>query len=416
MKLAKLAVAVCVAVSSSAVQPALGANSPVEQLKGWLAQPREGRPALGDQPFATAPLTKADAAAAQGMLWADHVADVKATRQQEWDDKAIPADGQVLKLLVKSFGTKPAGGWNLFISMHGGGGAPAALNDSQWANQIRLYQPDDSIVIAPRAPTNDWDLWHKKEIDDLFTRLVADAIVLADVDPNRVYCMGYSAGGNGAFELAPRMADHWAAATAMAGHPNDASPLSLRDLPFAIHTGALDGGKQGYHRNEKATEWDHKLGDLEKADPQGYVHVVKLHQGLGHWMNLEDAEALPWMLQYTRNPLPDKVVWMQNGVTHDRFYWLATPADQAKAKQLAVVSHQGQAFDVQKVAGGLRTLTVMMNDKLVDLDQPVTITMDGKPLFTGQARRTIANLDRTLEERGDPDDVFAATETVTVGA
>ena len=40
--------------------------------------------------------------------------------------------------------------------------------------------------------------------------------------------VGYSAGGDGVYQLAPRMADSWAAAAMMAGHPNGVSPLSLR--------------------------------------------------------------------------------------------------------------------------------------------------------------------------------------------
>ena len=402
------AFAFCFAVGAAVASAA----PPVDQLKAWIATRRAQRPDLAHQPFATVPLSKADAAAAQQLLWSDHVADVKATRRQEWNDRAITIGDQTLKLLVRHFGAKPAGGWNLFISMHGGGGAPAAVNDQQWQNQIRLYAPPDSIVVAPRAPTNDWDLWHKDHIDPLFTRLIDDAIVLENVNPNRVYLMGYSAGGDGVYQLAPRMADRWAAASMMAGHPNDASPLSLRDLPFTIHVGALDAA---YHRNDVAVEWGKKLDALQQADPKGYVHWVVLHPGRAHWMNLEDAEALPWMMRFTRDPLPSKVVWMQNGVTHDRLYWLATPAGQAKGGQLAVVTHHGQAFDVQKVDGGLRTLTVLMNDRLVDLDRPVTIAMNGKTLFAGTPKRTVAEMQQTLAARGDPDGVFSASATIPVG-
>jgi poly(3-hydroxybutyrate) depolymerase len=51
--------------------------------------------------------------------------------------------------------------------------------------------------------------------------------------------MGYSAGGDGVFQIAPRMADHWAAAAMMAGHPGDAAALNLRNLPFTIFMGGL---------------------------------------------------------------------------------------------------------------------------------------------------------------------------------
>jgi hypothetical protein len=316
-----------------------------------------------------------------------------------------------MKLLTKNFGDKPKDGWNLFISMHGGGNADPAVNDEQWQNQIKLYQPANSLYVCPRAPTNTWNLWHEAHIDPLFTRLIEDAIVLEGVDPNHVYLMGYSAGGDGTYALAPRMADSLAAASMMAGHPNDASPLGLRNLPFTIHVGALD---DGYHRNEVATQWGEKLDALQKDDPQGYVHEVHLHAGRAHWMNLEDAVAVDWMLQYTRNPLPDKVVWKQsNDTTHDRFYWLATPHDEAKKGQLIVASRKGQNVDIEKVEG-VHSVTMLLSDAMADLDQPVTINFGGKELFKGTVSRTVAQLHSTLVDRGDPELVFSAHQTVSV--
>lgn len=385
--------------------------SPLDDLTAWLAHPRDRRPELSEQPFATAALTRTEADQARGKLWADHVEMVKAERKAEWEAKAIAVGDHTLRLKTKFVGSKPAGGWNLFISMHGGGQASTAVNDGQWENQIKLYSPKDSLYVAPRAPTNTWNLWHEAHIDVLFNRLIEDAIVLEGVNPDRVYIMGYSAGGDGVYQLAPRMADHWAAASMMAGHPNDASPLGLRDIGFTIHVGALD---DGYHRNDVAREWGKKLDDLQKADPDGYQHLVKLHEGRSHWMNREDAEAVDWMLKFTRDPMPKKVVWYQSPVTHDRFYWLAEPADQAKAKQTVVATRDGQAVEIEK-AEGVHALTIRLNDDMADLDSPVTVTSKGKTLFTGRVNRTIATMWRTLDGRGDPRLVFDAEQTVELG-
>ena len=217
------------------------------------------------------PLTKAQAGRARELLWDDHVAFIRAMRGQEWGQKAITIGAHTLKFLDRHFGAKPKDGWNLYLSLHGGGNAPAGLNDRQWQNQIRLYQPKDSLYIAPRAPTNNWDLWHEAHIDALFDRLLEDAFVLGEVNPNRVYIMGYSAGGDGVYQLAPRMADRWAAASMMAGHPNDASPLGLRNIGFTIHVGALD---DGFNRNKVAVEWGQKLDLLQQADPAGYARTT----------------------------------------------------------------------------------------------------------------------------------------------
>ncbi len=140
---------------------------------------------------------------------------------------SIPGAGDSrveLKWLERRFGDDKARGKPLFISMHGGGGAPERVNNQQWNNQIRLYAPAEGIVVAPRAPGNTWDLWHQAPVDRLFDELIAAFVTTQDVDPNRVYLMGYSAGGDGVYQVAPRLADRFAAASMMAGHPNESQP------------------------------------------------------------------------------------------------------------------------------------------------------------------------------------------------
>ena len=150
--------------------------------------------------------------------------------------------------------------------MHGGGAAPAQVNDQQWQNQIRLYQPKDGIYVAPRAPTNTWNLWHEEHIDPMFEQLIADYVALRGVNPNKIYLMGYSARGDGVWQLAPRIADHFAAAAMMAGHPNESSLLGLRNLPFAMFVGANDTDVQ---RNEAVPARMKHMDALQKTNPEG---------------------------------------------------------------------------------------------------------------------------------------------------
>lgn len=382
----------------------------LDGLRGWLAQSRQTRPELKDQPFSGTPLSKTEAEEAATLLREDHDAGIRETCRQEWEDHSITVGGHTLNWIQRHFGTKPRDGWNLYISMHGGGNAAAGVNDQQWLNQVKLYQPKDSLYVAPRAPTNTWNLWHEPHMDVLFDRFLEDAFVLGEVNPDRVYIMGYSAGGDGVYQLAPRMADRWAAAAMMAGHPNDASPLGLRNIGFTVHVGARD---DGFKRNEVAAEWKRKLDDLQRDDPQGYAHEVQLHEGRGHWMNLEDKVAVEWMAKISRNPLPDKVVWKQAPVTHERFYWLTIPAEDAKGGQLVVASRKGQAVTIEK-AEGVKTLTVLLNDAMMNLDEPVKVTMNGRTLFEGPIRRSIAAIYTTLADRGDPEMVFPAAVTVQV--
>jgi poly(3-hydroxybutyrate) depolymerase len=375
-----------------------------------LAKKRDERPPLADQEFAKSPLGRADAKEAQTLLLEDHIAMIRETRKGEFEKRTARLGDKEMPYLVKTFGKKPEGGRSLYISMHGGGGAPKQVNDGQWRNQIRLYQPKEGIYLAPRAPTDTWNLWHQGHIDPLFDRLIETLVVFEDVNPNKVYLMGYSAGGDGVFQLAPRMADRFAAAAMMAGHPNETVPLGLRNLPITLHVGGRDAA---YKRNQVVPQFGEKLAELQKADPGGYIHEAKVHAGKPHWMNLEDKVALPWMARFTRKRFPDRVVWKQDDVTHRRFYWLAMPEEAVKQRQLAAVRHKGQYFTIDET-DQVSTLTILLNDEMVDMDQPVIIKQGTKKLFEGKVDRHLSVIQRTLSERGDPGLIFSGSVSVDI--
>ena len=362
-------------------------------LRKWLCQPAAGASAA----IPPAALTKAEAEAAIALVWDQWRSQQAPVRIADLKDNVITIGDKSMRLLTRVFGAAPADGRSLWISMHGGGGAPAQVNDQQWQNQIRLYQPAEGIVIAPRAPTNSWNLWHEGHIDDLFDRLIEDFVMLAGVNPDKIYLMGYSAGGDGVYQIAPRMADRFAAASMMAGHPGNASPLSLRNLPFAIFAGGEDAA---YRRNKIAAEWGVKLDELAKQDPGAYVHRVNVYPGLPHWMNGKDAEAVPWMGGFTRDPWPKKLVWCQNGRTHDRFFWLSLPEGVAKAGLTirAGVHNNVITLDAPEVT----RLTLRLHDRLVNLDQALKVLLNGKTVFEGKVTRQADAILKSLQQRADP--------------
>ena len=384
----------------------------LKELKAALGAKPAALADLADKGFAKVPLTKADAATARELLWKAHVAIIKKERAAEVKDLVIKDGKLEMPFFTKTFGEKPKGGRSLWISLHGGGGAPKEVNDRQWENQKKLYTVEEGIYLAPRAPTNTWNLWHEGHIDRMFGRLIEDLIVLEDVNPNRVYVLGYSAGGDGVYQMGPRMADYWAGAAMMAGHPNGVSLLSLRNVPFALQVG---GNDTAYNRHKVGKEYGEQLDKLQKDDPKGYEHFVKIHEGKGHWMNLEDKAALPWMAKFTRNPVPDRVVWKQTGAPHDRSYWLAVPTAEAKGDSLVIAKRAGQVVEITD-AEKVSKLLVRFDDRMADLDKPVEVKHAGKTLFTGTAPRTVGMLVKTLNGRGDSGLTFDAEVEVTIGA
>lgn len=402
------AVRAVAAACALVVAPACPAD-PVADLRAYLERPVSERPPLGDQAFSAAALSKEQTREAAGLLWDDAVARMRAERKAEWEARSITLAGKTMKFEVRTFGDKPDGQRALFISMHGGGGAPPAVNEQQWKNQMGLYTPREGVYVAPRAPTDAWNMWHEAHMDALFDRLIEDAVVFAGINPDRVYLMGYSAGGDGVYQLGPRMADRWAAAAMMAGHPNEASPVNLRNVPFSIQCGGDDGA---FDRNKVCREWGEKLDRLREGDPQGYEHQCIIYEGLGHWMNRKDAQAVDWMLGYTRNPMPKRIVWRQDDVLSPRLYWVVMPKAERKAGAEVRASIEGQTITVASESA--KSITLLLGDALVDLDRPVEVVFNGKKFSPGSPRlaRTIGNLARCLETRGDRRMMLPATVTV----
>ncbi len=320
----------------------------------------------------------------------------------DWDDSTIHYQDYAMRFSYKIFGDAPFGKRSLYISLHGGGNAPVEVNDHQWENQKRLYAPAEGIYLVPRAPTNTWNLWHETHIDNMFSTIIKDAVLFEGVDPNKVYILGYSAGGDGLYQLAPRMADHWAAASMMAGHPGDASPLPLRDLPFAIFAG---GNDSAYNRNNLARLWGKMLDSLRAEDSGGYLHDLHVYEGLGHWMLRKDTIAIPWMAKFTRNPLPGKVVWVQDDRIHGDFYWLGTDTSQTMAGDKAVVSLNNNN-EVIIEQNTFKSLHIYLNDSMLDLDKKIKIVQNGKTLFKGKLKRNENVIKNSVDKRLDSNMIF----------
>ena len=306
------------------------------------------------------------------------------------------------------FDEEPSDGRSLYISLHGGGGAPKEVNDQQWRNQWRLYQPANSVYLCPRAPVDAWNMHFQSEFDAFYQKIIQLGVVFFHVNPNKVYLMGYSAGGDGVWRIAPRMADSWAAASMMAGHPGDVSLVNLRNTPFMIWCGEQDAA---YDRNIRCQERIHELDSLHQADNQGYQFEGHIVKGMGHWMNLEDKAALSWMAQYRRNPYPNKIVWRQEEVVRQHFYWITAPANELKRGkevriELLKTSKGIPSNTIHITHCDYSALILSFNDKMLDLDKSIKVVYQGKTLFKGKVKRSAATLRKTLYERGDSEYMF----------
>lgn len=364
-----------------------------EEMREWLKEP-EGE--LCSQKFARKKLSKAEAEEAAMIIDSMWIAKSAKELNEQWKKLTISDDSLQLACACRDFGPMPKDGRSLYISLHGGGECPKDVNDGQWMNQIYLYQLPEGLYVAPRAPWNTWNMWHRKGLDGLFEDLIRACVVFEGVNPNKVYLLGYSAGGDGVWRMAPRMADKWAAASMMAGHPGNASQENLMNLPFMIWMGEND---TAYDRNILAREKGVVLDSLAVANPGKYIHSTHILKDKGHWMDSEDAGAISWMAQYRRNPYPKQIVWRQEEVVRKNFYWLSAPEEELGHGKKVVVSIEGNIIDIRQC--DYSRIRIYLNDNMVNLDKKVTVMYKGKKIAKKKLKRTIANMYRSLNEHND---------------
>ncbi len=368
-------------------------HAQIDEFKEWLKNPVAD---IAAQEFAKKKLNKKECIEATRIidsLWYETTAQRLA---ESWKKLVLRHDTLKLACMVRDFGARPKDGRSLYISMHGGGKCPKEINDEQWMNQIYLYEPLEGLYVAPRAPWNDSDMWHKKGLDELLDKLIQACVVFEGVNPDKVYLLGYSAGGDGVWRVAPRMADRWAAASMMAGHPGNASQVNLRNTPYMIWMGENDSA---YNRNSLAKEKGIVMDSLKKADPKGYIHQTHILKGKGHWMDGIDADALDWMAMRRRNPYPDKIVWRQEEVLQQNFYWITAPQEELAHGKTVVIERDGNTINIDKC--DYSRLTIHLNDQMFNLDKKVTILYKGKKLKSKKVQRNISNIYHNIHTRND---------------
>ena len=179
------------------------------------------------------------------------------------------------------------GNYPLYIALHGGGGGPMEVNNEQWLEMVEYYSQavTNGIYVAVRGMEDVWNTHFLDESYAMYDRLIEDMILLKRADPNKVYLLGFSAGGDGVYAIAPRMADRFAAVNTSSGHPNGVSLLNTSNLPFEIQVGIRDFYSEDAIRSIRGAEYEAVLNDYSKKFGCEYPHRILVHVPEGHNYN-----------------------------------------------------------------------------------------------------------------------------------
>ena len=337
----------------------------------------------------------------RGIAWTAYKASpAHEPLRKEFESKTVITKDRKSAYLWRHIGDKPAEGWALVIAMHGGGGAPGRVNDQQWRSMFeRYYKPHPEaggyVYLALRAPNNDWNGFYDDAICPLVERLIRQFVLFGEVNPDRVYILGASHGGYGAFVIGPKMPDRFAAihASAAAATPGETHSENLRNVRFTVMVGDKD---TAYGRADRCRDF---IKELEgwKARYGGFPGEVTLLEGVGH--SVPDRDMVAAMLEVGARSLPpDRIVWSQSDDVLKHFYWIEAPRPDPMGRIEATVRDN----TITLKADHQDELALWLDSPLVNLTRPVVIETEGGHREVIKARVKPETFCEGLEQRGDP--------------
>jgi predicted esterase len=345
-------------------------------------------------------LLAGDDAAVRAAVWKAYLrAPIHAKARKEFEEDLVRSRDHVSAYKMHEVGKRPDKGWPLFIAMHGGGGAPKQVNDSQWKIMEKYYKDQASVTgykyLALRAPNDTWNGFYDEYVPPLIMNLIKQFLIFGDVDPDKVFLMGYSHGGYGAFYIGPKIPDRFAAIHASAAAPTDGtiSPLSLRNTRFTFMVGEND---TAYGRRERCEKFDKEIQKLKEDEGGGYPVEFEFKKGFGHG-GLPDRDKIKEMYSFTRIVVPRHLTWeLTDAVLTDHF-WLSVAKPQ-KGQSIDVTIHNN---DVHVTARKVDRFDLCLDSRLITFDQPLRIKL-GDSTKALNVRPKLLTLCESILERGDP--------------
>lgn len=336
------------------------------------------------------------------------------------------------------WGTKgteqPEEGYPLYLYLHGSGS-----KRSEWMTGLKICNGFDdapSAYFIPQIPNEgEYYRWWQKAKQFAWEKLLRLAFLTDKIDANRVYFFGISEGGYGSQRLASFYADYLAGAGPMAGgEPLKNAPVeNCRNIAFSLRTGDNDSG---FYRNTLTSYVAEAFDSIQHIYPEDFKYQVELIPGMGHAIDYKPTT--PWLKQFVRNPYPKHVNWENfemDGRYRKGFYNLyvkeqstteqgvrsyyqmdivdntiSLKVDETRYTTIMTDPNWGieMKFTRQYTPAEHGKLTVYLCDELVNLSKKVTITVNGKKVFSGKVKTDLKHMVNSCSAFYDPKRIFPA--------
>jgi predicted esterase len=298
----------------------------------------------------------------------------------------------------------PAKSWPVVFRFHGSG--DDCENFSRGWESVKT--PEECVAVVPEIPTKSRTAWNDEHGQRFVDRLYREILRRYNVDTNRVYYSGFSAGGG----AAPMLAGLWpercagiygAGRHAWAFHvdPKGSAAVIAR-IPAFFVVGQKDAPD--------------RVASYRDAEPiakeLGAPWTFHYPKGLGHdYPFALDKEAFATLFKSRRDPYPKEfsTIFFSYGGSVVNDLALAQFSLRCIRGDLGAGVPCGVKIEGNVVAvTGSRLFegALLLNDALVDLDKPVVVTLDGAEVFNGVVERDVKFLLDGFDACPDPRRVF----------
>ena len=327
-------------------------------------------------------------------------------------------DGRSIPIFVQPPpGFEPSRRWPLLLAMHGGPtrdetsalrGALRML--SVWLEPAReagwlIVSPAMTHVVVRGPRTADrlpYEILRAEQIDAILQEVARRY----PLDPNRIVSTGFSLGSNFSIAFAGARPDRLAAIVPVSteGESREHLLRNLMHVPTFVLEGALDAniraiqGPRALDAILNAFEYDHVYRELPDRSHERFEE---------HY-----PEVLRWLAERPRRNYPLEVVRVPHrGIMPlaRRVHWIESDTRRGLVRARVVSRHR---IDIQ--ARWARTLRVYVHDRLVDLDAPFEICVNGEPVHRGMVDRSIDFARRDVRASGDRGQTYAGVVVVDV--
>jgi pimeloyl-ACP methyl ester carboxylesterase len=241
----------------------------------------------------------------------------------------------------------------------------------------------------------------------IFQRMFRDLATRYHVDPDRVYVAGLSQTGFWSWELGHCRADRFAGLVPMSAVTWEVKcPANLLAVPVYVLHGAKDKICPVVQPRETCVE-------LARIGVNVRYHELP---GAGHDGNVWSAlpTALEWLKEFPRERYPKRVSKGLQTAKDGWCYWIRIDrlddegTGRAEEKPRAGIDGELEGQQVRLHSEGVAKITLCFAPEMMNLDEPVTVTWNGRTVFEGKVERSLATMLELVYDKTDWKGTFEA--------